>query len=221
MPRIFPCWNEEETDALLVTEAEDIIEDHIFKAVHCEFPLKTAKTYGAYRESDGGNDLDTTTHEQFINEFLDPDNTRDVRCLITGSSGMGKTHLVKWIRLNIDPDDQNIVVNIPKTGMSLINILKRIIKELPVDQQKQYLEQIENQSSKLTSQKDKVKRLLSELEIAISNDKSIPADFEGLDKALSCVLKDPELRNVFFEDDKHSINKIINIIAIGILKMNR
>ena len=67
-----------------------------------------------------------------------------------------------------------------------------------------------NQSSKLTSQKDKVKILLSYLEAAISSDK-YPPDLLGLTDALSAILLDPELREVF-EDEKHSVSSIINHI---------
>lgn len=113
----FACWDAANAAAVLTTEAQH--PAHIFAAVHYPATLYRA-------EGDGSGGFREVTHEDMLREFLDP--LRDyVFVPITGTSGTGKSHLVRWLHLHLTPAAHQRVVFVPKAGTTLREILRGIL----------------------------------------------------------------------------------------------
>lgn len=100
--------------------------DAVLLAVHQPTPL-------SYRLISSGRKLDTTEEELF-NYLISEDVPSGVHLVpITGSSGVGKSHMVRVLaaRLqSINSDGRYVIIRIPKSA-SLRNVVESILGELP------------------------------------------------------------------------------------------
>ena len=110
-----PCWQDQEFGQVVRPDAEEI-DDHVFRAVHCQSDLYLARTSDGPRNPVPPND--------FVNQFL-VDNDQDMLCVVVGDSGTGKSHIIQWLRLEILKRniENNVFLRIPKSGTSLRSIL--------------------------------------------------------------------------------------------------
>ena len=87
-----------------------------------------------------------------------------------------------------------VVLNIPKSGTSLKNILELIIKSLPNSEQQQFLNKLNEGGTQLTTKEAKVSKFLNELSLAIQFGNQ-PIHLQDLSQVLPALLIDPSLRN--------------------------
>ncbi|MHB1056923.1 MAG: protein DpdH [Rhodanobacter sp.] len=186
-------------DQCIRTEAETV-DDAVLLAVHEPGPLRIRAANASAEEAATENDL--------LNELMRPaDDGSAVIVAITGESGVGKSHMVRWLhaQLQLHPARERLViVLVPKTA-SLRQVVERILEPLEGEQ----YEQLRAELSRVveTLKPDEAKQLLAtSLAIELdrlhqqdmatlrsagrSDDRSLRAHAEHT-KGLSHLLRDP------------------------------
>ena len=119
------CWDPGRVDQVMRIDA-DSAQAPTFLAVHTEESLSFERPAGR------------RTAREFLADFLST--SGDMRAVVIGDSGSGKSHLVRWAGLNIPRERTDLrVVTVPRSGTSLRWIVRRLIGELPPDLQGDYL----------------------------------------------------------------------------------
>lgn len=147
--------------ACIKPEAENP-SDAVFLAVHQEMRL-LRKSF-----SSDSSVQEKKSQQQFLNDFLKDDPSGRVIVPILGESGIGKSHLVRWLDVQLrqrDDTEKRHVIRIPKSS-SLKSVLGRILNGLVGPQ----YEQIRRQLQSAREQMDDISarfRVRSELQTAI------------------------------------------------------
>ena len=106
------------------TEAE-VVDDAVLLAVHEPGPLITRTANGAVERS-------ATEANLLASLMRDASDGSAVLVAITGESGVGKSHLVRWLHAQLQRHprrDQLVIVLVPKTA-SLRQVVERILQPL-------------------------------------------------------------------------------------------
>jgi hypothetical protein len=109
--------------ACIKPEAENP-SDAVFLAVHQEMRF--------VKKSFATQQTEKKTQKQLLNEFLRDDPSGRVILPILGESGIGKSHLVRWLDVQLrqrKDKERRLVIRIPKSS-SLKSVLGRILDEL-------------------------------------------------------------------------------------------
>jgi hypothetical protein len=115
----FVCWRTDRIEQVMETEALQVADDAVFLATH--HPLTMIR-----RSWIDATDSIEYTEEQFLNDFLKP---RDyVFVPVLGEAGTGKSHLIKWLQLNIPKSKNRHVILIPKVGTNLRGVIQLILQ---------------------------------------------------------------------------------------------
>ena len=113
-----------EVDQCIRTEAETV-DDAVLLAVHEPGPLRVRAANASADEA--------ATERDLLNELMRPaDDGSAVVVAITGDSGVGKSHMVRWLHAQLQrhPARQRLViVLVPKTA-SLRQVVERILEPL-------------------------------------------------------------------------------------------
>jgi len=173
------CWDPSRVARVMEIEAEEA-KPPIFMAVHTDEPLALARPVGRRSARD------------FLDEFLATEG--DVRAVVIGDSGSGKSHLVHWVQLNIPERDDLRVVSVPRSGTSLRWIVERLIEELPAELQEDYRKQLVQVPDSPADFRELGLRLLTELAIALERSEPRNEVDAALAAGLRDFLLDPELR---------------------------
>lgn len=116
-----------QVDECIRTEAE-VVDDAVLLAVHEPGPLRTRSANGAVEEP--------ATEQDLLNALMRPaDDGSAVLVAITGDSGVGKSHMVRWLHAQLQRHpkrDQLVIVLVPKTA-SLRQVVERILAPLEGD----------------------------------------------------------------------------------------
>ncbi|MEZ4299003.1 MAG: protein DpdH, partial [Polyangiaceae bacterium] len=116
------CWRPEGVDDIVVYDAV-MPSEAVFLATHTSSPILR----GEFQSTDMGT---RCTEEELLSHLLDtPGHLLFVP--IVGQSGRGKSHLVRWFRVNIPPSDARHVVYIPKYNTNLRGVVEEILRGLP------------------------------------------------------------------------------------------
>ena len=116
-----------QVDECIRTEAE-VVDDAVLLAVHEPGPLRTRSANGAAEES--------ATEQDLLEALMRPaDDGSAVLVAITGDSGVGKSHMVRWLHAQLQRHpkrDRLVIVLVPKTA-SLRQVVERILAPLEGD----------------------------------------------------------------------------------------
>src|SRR5690606_13042829 len=116
-----------QVDECIRTEAE-AVDDAVLLAVHEPGPLRTRSANGGLEEA--------ATEQQLLQALLRPaDDGSAVVVAITGDSGVGKSHMVRWLHAQLQRHprrDELVIVLVPKTA-SLRQVVERILEPLEGD----------------------------------------------------------------------------------------
>ena len=116
-----------QVDECIRTEAE-VVDDAVLLAVHEPGPLRTRSANGAAEEP--------ATEQGLLEALMRPaDDGSAVLVAITGDSGVGKSHMVRWLHAQLQRHpkrDQLVIVLVPKTA-SLRQVVERILAPLKGD----------------------------------------------------------------------------------------
>lgn len=202
-----------ESDCLecITPEAENP-SDAVFLAVHQEMQF--------VRRSFHTNQAEKKSQNQLLHEFLRNEPSRRVILPILGESGIGKSHLVRWLKVQLrqrEDRDKRHVILIPKSS-SLKSVLGRILDGLEGPR----YQEIRNQLKAAREQMDDIgakQRIRAELLTAIERNHAIASERKeksretggelskqdqlwighGDHRALPSLLKDPATEILFMQ----------------------
>lgn len=114
------CWEAVEAQKIIPTEAETP-PDSVFLATHSAIPV--------FQRDSVVNAKHTTesTEEALLQAIAEQPADQPVLPIL-GGSGTGKSHLVRWARAKLPPEESRRVIFVPKHHMSLRGILGLILQ---------------------------------------------------------------------------------------------
>lgn len=119
MSRLIDYWPWLEAINLCIRTEAETVDDAVLLAVHESMPLKV-------RESGTGAEQPRTEHD-LLNAFLaSADDGSAVVVAITGDSGVGKSHMIRWLHAQLQRHPQRdrfVIVLVPKTAS-----LRRVVE---------------------------------------------------------------------------------------------
>lgn len=213
--RNYLCWDPGAVRQVINPFAEHMA-DSLFRAVHSDWELKVSPPVGkSFQEiTVGGASWADMTPAAYLEDFLREDRPHSLAAIL-GETGSGKSHLVHWMRLNIKPTNERLVLVVEKSGTSLRHIVKMIIDELPPDQQTSFLETLQSAGDGTQSRDDQKQQLLNDLAQVI-REEILPADADEIEQELVACLpnlfQDPHMRQAHFLGDSTVISEIIDHI---------
>lgn len=213
MMRNFLCWDPGSVRQVINPFAEHI-SDSLFRAVHSDWDLKVSPQVGKSFQEIGEASWADMTPPAFLEDFLRTDRPHALAAIL-GETGSGKSHLVHWMRLNIKPTNERVVLVVRKSGTSLRAIVKMIIAELPPEQQASFLETLQSAGDGTQSRADQKQQLLNDLAQVIRED-VLPTDADEIEQELVVCLpnlfQDPHMRAAHFLGDNTVIAEIVDHI---------
>ncbi|MFE2583253.1 protein DpdH [Streptomyces sp. NPDC059378] len=114
------CWEAREAPAIIPVEAEST-SDGVFLATHTSIPIVLRDRV---ESAVGGTVVDEHSLRRAVEEL--PADQPIIPIL--GKSGTGKSHLIRWLRINLKPNDATRLIFVPKHRMSLRGILELILE---------------------------------------------------------------------------------------------
>ena len=204
------CWDAEDLQwAAPIDAAALASDDAIFLATH--HPLSIRRTAGP--DSTDGERVDEAA---LLAEFKRPVGNDPHVVVISGATGTGKSHLVKWLHASAD-DPKWHVVYIEKRNTSLRRVIETILQDLTgpaIDDLREKLQVAQVASQDLEETKD---RLLAELAIRIERPEvaNESAYAQQARKILPDLLRDPVLRDHLLDKEK-AIHRITRLGLEGI-----
>ncbi len=157
--RGFVCWDDARVRQVMQTEAlQDNEAD--FLATHRPMRLRIHGQRTPVSEPDAGGGHD---EHAVLRAFLDsPDHAF---ATVTGDVGTGKSHLIRWLAMQLPETERRRVVLLPRINTNLRSALLQIVKGMTGDQVEQFRSRIQT-AGEASSQEAAAERLLSELAIA-------------------------------------------------------
>ena len=190
------CWDTSRVRQVLNTNAE-LASRHIFLAVHSEHPLNASNPTAGTAQRDSSH---TIQPDEFLSDFLSRDRPH-VQVAVLGDAGSGKSHFISWMKYNLPDAEDRYTIAIPRTGVSLRGVLELIIEALPEAEAEPYLDRLNRTGEQHSSPGQLGARLLSEIALAIENDRVRGNQDPDLEKELVEILPsifhDPTLRGHF------------------------
>ena len=114
------CWNANEASAIIPVEAEST-PDGVFLATHSTIPIMQ-------RDQVDNPHVGVVVDEQALRQTVQEQPADQPIIPILGKSGTGKSHLVRWLRANLETTDSTRLIFVPKHRMSLRGILELILE---------------------------------------------------------------------------------------------
>ena len=118
----YTCWEREDALGLLSTEALEG-DDGLFLATHS--PVTEFSVGGS------NSTLMRSSTETALLEALAQRETRHTFCVIEGEPGSGKSHLIRWIKVNWPQAGDDLVLLIQRADGSLEGTLRQLQARLP------------------------------------------------------------------------------------------
>lgn len=211
--RNFLCWDPGTVRQVINPFAEHT-PDSLFRAVHSDWDLKISPPVGKSFQEITEAAWRELTPSQFLADFLRNDRPHALAAIL-GETGSGKSHLVHWMRLNIKPDENRLVLVVPKSGTSLRAIVKMIIEKLPNEEQQSFLDTLQSAGDGTQSRSDQKQQLLNDLAQVIREEVLAP-DADEVEQELVTHLphlfQDPHMRATHFLADNTVIAEIVDHI---------
>lgn len=181
----------------MVNPDADALEDFVFRAVHTDFPIRVSSgRAGAVR---------TVTAADFLASILQPKD--HVLVPVVGDSGTGKSHLIRWIDLQLRGSrDIREVIYVRKAATNLRDIIHSLVRRLPSIEQEPYLTALRVTGSANLSSEAQRTAILNQLQLALVNDRGgTTADLdpeleEFALRGLRAMLSDPHIRKTLLVD---------------------
>lgn len=211
--RNYLCWDPGAVRQVINPFAEHV-SDSLFRAVHSDWDLKVSPQVGKSFQEIGDASWDDKTPAAFLEDFLRTDRPHALAAIL-GETGSGKSHLVHWMRLNIKPTKERVVLVVRKSGTSLRAVVQMIIAELPPELQASFLDTLQSAGDGTQSRADQKQQLLNDLAQVIRED-VLPADADEIEaelvKRLPDLFQDPHMREKHFLGDDMVTAEIVDHI---------
>ncbi|WP_377480563.1 MAG: protein DpdH [Microcoleus anatoxicus] len=199
----FVCWDVDRVRRVMGVEATQT-PDSIFVATHHPIAMYRQELIDAPSRV-------TYSEEQFLKDFLAEQDFAFVPVL--GSSGTGKSHLIRWLAANIESTQKRRVLLIPKIGTNLKDILSLILEGMPGASFDEYRQRLNRATSSLTEAQAR-EQLLNQLAAAVGpngrGDRTKLSDVENyLVGAVDSFLYDPFFRKEYWLKDGGIIHQLV------------
>lgn len=119
------CWNANEAPVIIPVEAEST-SDGVFLATHSTIPI-------TQRDQVGNAKSGRVVDERALLKAVEDQPADQPVIPILGKSGTGKSHLVRWLRANLETKETTRLIFVPKHRMSLRGILELILEHATGD----------------------------------------------------------------------------------------
>jgi len=201
----FVCWDPEWVERVMNTEALQPPVP-VFLAVH--HPVKMFRTtYASLYQGRVEDALTPYTERKLLEELFRPKDFAFISVL--GNAGTGKSHLVRWLSLNIPRDENRHVLLIPKIDTNLWDVLYRILHVPGVKDDpefEEYRATLRKTERELQSEEHAREKLLYSLAIACG--KNGPHKMQGLNSLqldlvehVPDLLTDPHFKEHWLRND--------------------
>lgn len=160
----FRCWSAGSVGQTVYSDIGALPSDAdaVFLAAHTPMTLSHLK---------GEEPPDAASGERQVLETLLAgvgDADRNMLIAVTGGSGAGKSHVVRWVHAHLDPADQRFhVLYVPRAVQTIRELLRRIVRGLPGGGGQELLERIDAAVGNTTSA-ELQDRLLEEMRLALT-----------------------------------------------------
>ena len=189
----FVCWDVDRVRRVMGVEATQT-PDSIFLATHHPIAMYRQELIDAPSRV-------PYSEEQFLQDFLAEQDFAFVPVL--GSSGTGKSHLIRWLAANIESTQKRRVLLIPKIGTNLKDIISLILEGMAGATFDEYRQRLNRATSSLTEAQAR-EQLLNQLAAAVGpngrGDRTKLSEVEKyLVDAIDSFLYDPFFRQYWLE----------------------
>lgn len=175
------CWTAQSVRETVFSDigAQPRDTDALFMAAHT--PMELEHRLGGEVPGDGSGERQVLN--AFLSSFGDPH--RNTLIAVTGSSGVGKSHVVRWVHANLrKPEPAFHVLYVPRAVQTIRELLRRIVEGLPGEGGTEIMERVDAAVSGTTpaALQD---RLLEEIRLALTwvLEPSPPKDTESASQA--------------------------------------
>lgn len=178
-------------------------QPHVFLATH--HPAKM------FKESLLGLSAKAPYDEsQFLKDFLTPEDF--IFVAIQGEAGTGKSHLIRWLSVNIPSHQKRHVLLIPKAGTNLKDIVKLILEGMDGSKFDDYREKLSRATASISTGEAK-ERLLDNLAIAMGPNRypvtaRLTQTERDMVEELPILLRDDVFRRHLLKEDG-TIDKLV------------
>ncbi len=203
----FVCWDVDRVRRIMGVEATQT-PDSIFLATHHPIAMYRQELIDAPSRV-------TYSESEFLKDFLAEQDFAFVPVL--GSSGTGKSHLIRWLAANIASTEKRRVLLIPKIGTNLKDIISLILEGMAGASFDEYRQRLNRATSSLTEAQAR-EQLLNQLAAAVGpngrGDRTKLSDVEDyLVGAVDSLLYDPFFRKHWLKDGGIIHQLVIHILG--------
>ncbi len=203
----FVCWDVERVSRVMGVEATQTA-DSIFLATHHPIAMYRQELIEVPSRV-------RYCEEQFLKDFMAEQDFAFVPVL--GSSGTGKSHLIRWLAANIESTDKRRVLLIPKIGTNLKDIISLILEGMAGATFDEYRQRLNRATSTLTEAQAR-EQLLNQVAAAVGpngrGDRTKLSDVEDyLVGAVDSLLYDPFFRKHWLKDGGIIHQLVIHILG--------
>ncbi|WP_460073895.1 protein DpdH [Streptomyces sp. YKOK-I1] len=197
----YVCWDVENVISTIQTEAV-VASPAVFLSTHTPLSIQRSRINGRSFNSTG----ESVTEEDVLEDFLNRrTNTRTLLLPVVGESGSGKSHLVRWVRENIEPSDDRKIIYLEKSKTSLRHVIDSLLDDVEDEEIEQIRKDIRHVTGTFTAA-SLARRLITQLSVSLADlgRESVSGKKRQLvgPRGISLLLQDPLLQEQMLEPDK-------------------
>ncbi|GHF57320.1 protein DpdH [Streptomyces sp. NRRL_ISP-5395] len=197
----YVCWDVENVISTIQTEAV-VASPAVFLSTHTPLSIQRSRITGRSFNSTG----ESVTEENVLDEFLNRrTNTRTLLLPVVGESGSGKSHLVRWVRENIEPAGDRKIIYLEKSKTSLRHVIDSLLDGVEDEEIEQIRKDIRHVTGNFTAA-SLARRLITQLSVALADlgKESVSGKKRQLvgPQGISLLLQDPLLQAQMLESGK-------------------
>ncbi|MEU9460436.1 protein DpdH [Streptomyces sp. NPDC048312] len=197
----YVCWDVENVISTIQTEAV-VASPAVFLSTHTPLSIQRSRITGRSFNSTG----ESVTEENVLDEFLNRrTNTRTLLLPVVGESGSGKSHLVRWVRENIEPAEDRKIIYLEKSKTSLRHVIDSLLDGVEDEEIEQIRKDIRHVTGNFTAA-SLARRLITQLSVALADlgKESVSGKKRQLvgPQGISLLLQDPLLQAQMLESGK-------------------
>jgi hypothetical protein len=196
------CWDAAQAPAIIPVEAEST-SDGVFLATHSSIPIMLREKVD---KAAGGRPV----YEQDLLQAVKTQPADQPIIPVLGRSGTGKSHLVRWLRVNLKTKDSTRMIFVPKHRTSLRGVLERILEHATGERAQELRAKVNAAADSLQDEAEARLRLRNTLAVLVetrgARKDGTPEDVElrgylASSTGLPALLLDPVFRTRVLADD--------------------